>query len=79
MMRVLLFLATNMAVLVVLSIILSLTGIQSQDTMGILIMAALFGFSGSLISLFMSKSMALRSVGAEVIQTPRQRDRKSVV
>ena len=71
MMRVLLFLATNMAVLVVLSIILSLTGIQSQDTMGILIMAALFGFSGSLISLFMSKSMALRSVGAEVIQTPR--------
>ena len=34
MMRVLLFLATNMAVLVVLSIILSLTGIQSQDTMG---------------------------------------------
>ncbi len=71
MMRVLLFLATNLAVLVVFSIILSLTGIQSQDTMGLLIMAALFGFSGSLISLFLSKTMALRSVGAEIITQPR--------
>ncbi|MGC7590030.1 protease HtpX [Bisgaard Taxon 46] len=71
MMRILLFLATNMAVLVVFNIILSLTGIHSQDTAGLLIMAALFGFSGSLISLFLSKTMALRSVGAEVITQPR--------
>ncbi|AKD37334.1 protease HtpX [Pasteurella sp. P03HT] len=71
MMRILLFLATNMAVLVVFNIILSLTGIQAQDATGLLIMAALFGFSGSLISLFLSKTMALRSVGAEVITTPR--------
>lgn len=34
-------------------------------------MAALFGFSGSLISLFLSKTMALRAVGAEVIKQPR--------
>ncbi|PJG86389.1 protease HtpX [Conservatibacter flavescens] len=71
MMRIILFLATNMAVLFVFNIILTLTGIQSQDAMGLLIMAALFGFSGSLISLFMSKSMAKRSVGAQVIETPR--------
>ncbi|WP_040977525.1 protease HtpX [Necropsobacter massiliensis] len=71
MMRILLFLATNMAVLVVFNIILSLTGIQSQDAAGLLIMAALFGFSGSLISLFLSKSMALRAVNGQVIEQPR--------
>lgn len=71
MMRILLFLATNMAVIVVFNIILSLTGIQSQDAFGLLIMAALFGFTGSLISLFLSKTMALRSVGGEVIVEPR--------
>lgn len=71
MMRILLFLATNMAVLVVFNIILSLTGIHAQDAMGLLIMAALFGFAGSLISLFLSKTMALRSVNGEVISQPR--------
>ncbi|EGP01823.1 TPA: protease HtpX [Pasteurella multocida] len=71
MMRILLFLATNMAVLVVFNIILSLMGIQAQDATGLLLMAALFGFSGSLISLFLSKNMALRAVGAEVIKQPR--------
>ncbi|MFP4670851.1 protease HtpX [Pasteurella multocida] len=71
MMRILLFLATNMAVLVVFNIILSLTGIQAQDATGLLLMAALFGFSGSLISLFLSKTMALRALGAEVIKQPR--------
>ncbi|WP_032092804.1 protease HtpX [Necropsobacter rosorum] len=71
MMRILLFLATNMAVLVVFNIILSLTGIQSQDAAGLLIMAALFGFSGSLISLLLSKSMALRAVNGQVIEQPR--------
>lgn len=70
-MRILLFLATNMAVLVVFNIILSLTGIQSQDAAGLLIMAALFGFSGSLISLLLSKSMALRAVNGQIIEQPR--------
>ncbi|WP_044471098.1 protease HtpX [Mannheimia massilioguelmaensis] len=70
MMRILLFLATNMAVLVVFNIILSLTGIQSQDAMGLLIMAGLFGFTGSIISLLMSKRSALAATGAEIITTP---------
>lgn len=55
MMRILLFLATNMAVMLVLGIILSVTGIAGNSTSGILIMALLFGFAGSLISLFLSK------------------------
>ena len=79
MMRILLFLATNMAVLVVFNIILSLTGIQSPDAMGLLIMAALFGFSGSLISLFLSKTMALRSVNGQVIEQPRNESERWLV
>lgn len=71
MMRIALFLATNFAVMIVLGIILNVTGIASHSTGGILIMSLLFGFAGSLISLFLSKTMALRSVGAEVITTPR--------
>ena len=71
MMRILLFLATNMAVMLVLGIILSVTGLARNSTSGILIMALLFGFAGSLISLFLSKTMALRSVDGEVITQPR--------
>ncbi|OOH88917.1 zinc metalloprotease HtpX [Pasteurellaceae bacterium 15-036681] len=71
MMRIALFLATNFAVMIVLGIILSVTGIAGNSTGGILIMALLFGFAGSLISLFLSKTMALKSVVAEIIQTPR--------
>ncbi len=55
MMRIVLFLITNMAVLFVFNIILTLTGIRAQEATGLLIFAALFGFSGSLISLFLSK------------------------
>ncbi|MBF0783996.1 protease HtpX [Muribacter muris] len=71
MMRIALFLATNFAVMIVLGIILNVTGIAGNSTGGILIMALLFGFAGSLISLFLSKKMALSSVGAEIITEPR--------
>ena len=73
--RVILFLLMNLAVMFVLNIVLQIifkvTGIQGGSTAGILVMAAVFGFAGSLISLFLSKTMALRSVGAEIITTPR--------
>lgn len=73
--RVILFLLTNLAITFVLGIVLNIifkvTGIQSQSTAGILVLSLVFGFSGSLISLFLSKTMALRSVGAEIIQQPR--------
>lgn len=73
--RVFLFLATNLAVVLVLSVVLNIvyatTGIQHGSLSGLLVLAAVFGFGGSFISLLMSKSMALRSVGGRVIETPR--------
>ena len=77
--RVIFFLATNVAILVVLSIswtLLShLFGFDQAST-GIhlptlLLFSVLFGFGGSFISLLMSKWVAKRSVGAQVIQQPR--------
>ncbi len=73
--RIALFLATNFAILIVFSIVLNIvyavTGMKPGSLSGLLVMAALFGFGGSLISLMMSKSMALRSVGGQVIEQPR--------
>ncbi|MEG7406754.1 protease HtpX [Serratia marcescens] len=71
MMRIALFLLTNLAVMLVLGLVLSLTGIQSSSGQGLMIMAGLFGFGGAFVSLLMSKWMALRSVGGEVIEQPR--------
>ena len=77
MMRILLFLATNVAVLIVISIVFRLLGIDSLllesggiDMGALLIMAAIIGFSGSLISLFLSKTMAKRGMGVHVIERP---------
>ncbi|MCD9478589.1 protease HtpX [Photobacterium phosphoreum] len=73
--RIALFLATNLAVMLVFSIVLNIvyavTGMKPGSLSGLLVMAALFGFGGSLVSLMMSKSMALRSVGGVVIDSPR--------
>lgn len=70
--RIFLFLLTNIAVLVVISIILSILGVSSNpnDMVSLLIYSAVIGFTGSIISLLMSKTMAKRSVGAEVITQP---------
>ncbi|MDX8000015.1 protease HtpX [Xenorhabdus sp. Reich] len=70
MIRIALFLLTNLAVMVVFGIILSLTGVQRSSVTGLMIMAGLFGFGGAFISLLMSKWMALRSVGGQVIEKP---------
>ena len=70
--RIFLFLATNIAVLVVINIILHITGLnRAHDTSSVLAYAAVVGFTGSIISLLLSKSMAKASVGAEVITSPR--------
>lgn len=75
MMRIALFLATNLAVLVLLGIVMSVLqnvfGIQLGNTGSLLVFAAIFGFGGSFISLAMSKWMAKRSTGAQVITQPR--------
>ncbi|TPV58426.1 protease HtpX [Aestuariibacter sp. GS-14] len=73
--RIVLFLITNLAVVLVLSVVMSVVfsvlGINSQSMGGLLIFAAIFGFGGSFISLAMSKWMAKRSTGAVVITEPR--------
>ena len=69
--RMFLFLATNMAVLALVSIVMSILGVDSQQFGGLLVMAALFGFGGSFVSLLMSKWIAKRTTGAQLIATPR--------
>jgi len=76
--RVALFLATNLAVILVLSIVLRLLGVDrilDERNVGInyealLILSLVIGFGGSFISLAMSKWMAKRSTGARVITQP---------
>lgn len=73
--RIVLFLLTNLAVMLVLSVVLSIIfkvfGLDRSSMGGLLVLAAVFGFGGSFISLAMSKWMAKRSTGAVVIEQPR--------
>ena len=76
--RVMLFIITNLAIVFILSIVLSLLGVgQILDQQGVgldmrslVIFAAVFGFGGSLISLAISKWTAKRLTGAQVITSP---------
>jgi heat shock protein HtpX len=74
--RILLFLLTNLAVLLVLSIVAHLIGLDTWlavhggSLSGLLVFAAFVGFGGSFISLAISKWMAKRSMGVRVIGTP---------
>ncbi len=75
--RIFLFLVTNLAILVVISITLRLLGVDrimnqsgGLNFNALLVMSVVMGFAGSIISLLMSKWMAKRSVGAHVIETP---------
>ena len=76
--RVALFIATNLAVLLVLSVVLRLLGVDSIldeqgvgiDYQSLLILSLVIGFGGSFISLAMSKWMAKRATGARVITQP---------
>ncbi len=75
--RIFLFVLTNLAVLVVINVTLRLLGVDRVlDQSGainfnaLMVMSAVIGFSGSIISLLMSKWMAKMSVGAQVIENP---------
>jgi heat shock protein HtpX len=75
--RIVLFLLTNIAVMVVLTVVLRLLGLdgagmsQSGLQLGpLLAFSAVVGFTGSIISLLMSKQMAKWSTGAQVIEQP---------
>ncbi|MBU2479350.1 MAG: protease HtpX [Gammaproteobacteria bacterium] len=75
--RMVLFLATNMAIVLVLSVTMRLFGVEPYLTanglnlQSLLIFAAVFGFGGAFISLAISKWSAKRAVGAQVITDPR--------
>jgi heat shock protein HtpX len=77
MMRIALFLGTNIAVLLVLSVVMKLLGVDmymassGQDMTALLIFAAVLGFAGSFISLALSKTMAKAATRAQVIKDPR--------
>lgn len=75
--RIILFLATNLAIVLVLSVVARLIGLDQYLQMrggslgGLLAFAALFGFAGSLISLAISKWMARTTMGVQLITQPR--------
>lgn len=76
--RVFLFVATNLAILLVLGVVLSILmpvlGLDQGSNAGLLFICAVFGMGGSFLSLAMSKFIAKRSVGAHVIEQPRTRE-----
>lgn len=76
MMRIVIFLATNLAVLIIASITLKLLGVDrftGANYGSLLVFCAVFGFAGSLVSLFISKWMAKMSTGTQIITQPRTR------
>lgn len=84
--RIFLFAATNLAVIFVLSIVLRLLGVDQILTQrgglnytALLVFATVFGFGGALISLAISKWMALRSTGAQVIKDPQSESERWLV
>lgn len=71
MLRILLFVGTNLAIMLVLGLVMSLTGIGRNSGLGgLLLMSAVIGFTGSIISLLMSKTIAKWQTGAQVIREP---------
>ena len=83
--RIFLFVLTNLAVMLVLSVVASLLGVNRFLTANGLNLGALLGFSmimgfgGAIISLLMSKSMAKWSTGAQVITQPQNADEAWIV
>ena len=85
--RIVLFLVTNLAVILVISIVFQLLGFQGilkeqgteLDLAALLVFAALFGMSGSVFSLLISKWFAKRSTGAHVIDSPQNESERWLV
>ena len=78
MLRIGLFLATNVAIMLLISIVFQVLGLEGilaangvdLNLQALLIMSGLIGFGGSIISLLMSKFMAKRSMGVQLIENP---------
>src|SRR5690349_3470959 len=76
--RIILFVATNLAIMLVLSAVVTVFGLDrwayghtGMHLQGLLVMCAVFGMGGAFISLALSKTLAKMSVGAQVITEPR--------
>ncbi|WHL25237.1 MAG: protease HtpX [Candidatus Blochmannia vicinus] len=67
MVRIILFVITNLSVMILFGSILSLLGFWSSTTFGLVRMAGIFGFGGAIISLFLSKFVALSAVNGVII------------
>jgi len=86
-MRILLFLATNLAVLILVSVVFNLLGFESilqangvdLNLSALLVFCALFGFGGAFVSLLLSKWMAKRGTGTYIIERPRNKDEQWLV
>ena len=68
--RIALWIFTNLAIIIVASVVMRILGVNPQTMSGLLIFCALFGFGGSFISLMLSKWMAKRSMKCRVIEQP---------
>ena len=87
MMRIGLFLATNAAILVLISVVFRIFGIEGilaengvdLNLQALLVMSAVIGFGGSFISLALSKTMAKRGMGVQVIESPRSSNEQWLV
>lgn len=76
--RILLFLATNFSIILVINVIISVFGLTKyfQDIKLLLVVSVIVGFSGSFISLLLSKTIAIHSVNAQIITTPQNATEK---
>ncbi len=86
MFRIMLFLLTNLAIIVVAGIVLSVLGVGSTHGQGntlnlqnLLVVCFVFGMTGSFISLLLSKWMAKRTTGTELITNPRSAEERWLV
>ena len=80
--RILLFVLTNLAVMVVVGIVTSLLGVgryTGTNTGQLMVFSLVVGFSGAIVSLLMSKSMAKMSMGVQIIEQPRNADEAWIV
>ncbi len=83
--RIVLFLVTNLAVMLVLSVTLNVLGVnrflaaEGLNVGMLVVFSAVVGFAGAFISLLMSKTMAKWSTGAQVIETPQSADEQWLV
>ncbi len=82
MLRIALFLVTNLAVMVVLGVVSRLLGIEAYvgtNTTSLIIYAMVVGFAGSIVSLLMSKTMAKHSMRVRIIEQPRNAEETWIV